>query len=137
MPEFGLKSQKKLETCDERIQLVLKEAIKYLDFTILDGYKSEEVQNEQYNKKLTNDKYPNSLHNTIPSKAVDIALWHKEPPHVRWEELFSFYFLGGFILGIASQMNINLKWGGDLEQNYDITDSDYLNLIHFELIDEE
>ena len=49
MPEFGTKSRERLETCDPKIQLVLEEAIKHYDFSVLEGHRTEEKQQEYFN----------------------------------------------------------------------------------------
>lgn len=111
MPEFGEKSKEKLETCHPKLQELFNEVIKYIDCTIIWGYKDREQQNTEFDAGLSNCRYPNSAHNKQPSKAIDVAYWFNLEPHVRWESIPEWYFLGGFVLGIASQMKINIKWG--------------------------
>lgn len=84
---------------------------------------------------LTKIHFPNSLHNKLPSKAIDVAYWFNVEPHVRWDSIAEWYFLAGFIMGVASQMKIKIRWGGDPEQNFIFDDSKELNLMHFELDD--
>lgn len=136
MPTFGEKSKQKLETCHPKLQKLFNEVIKYVDCTIIWGYKNEEEQNEDFENGLSCDKFPNSPHNTQPSKAIDVAMWFDIEPHVRWDDIMSWYFLGGFVLGIASQLKIRIRWGGDPEQNFVFDDTtSNLMLMHFELDD--
>ena len=46
MPEFGSKSKERLQSCDPQIQKVLEEAIKHYDFSVLEGHRTEEKQQE-------------------------------------------------------------------------------------------
>lgn len=136
MPQFGEKSKEKLEKCHPKLQKLFNEVIKYVDCTIIWGYKDETEQNNEYEKGLSLDKYPNSPHNKIPSKAIDVAMWFNVKPHVRWDDFNSWYFFAGFVLGIASQLKIRIRWGGDPEQNFIFDDTrENLDLMHFELDD--
>ena len=50
MPKFSNRSIKKLETCHEDIQKIMYKAIKIIDFSVLRGYSSPEMQFELYKK---------------------------------------------------------------------------------------
>lgn len=73
MPSFSRKSLSKLNTCDERLQRIFMEVIKKEDCTILCGTRSKEDQNMMYKTHRSKLKYPQSKHNRLPSKAVDVA----------------------------------------------------------------
>ena len=73
MYKFGSASQARLETCHPDIQEILNEAIKIVDFSVLEGTRSEEKQNDLFHKGMSKVKYPNSKHNHRPSLAVDVA----------------------------------------------------------------
>ena len=51
MPRFGKKSKEKLATCDDQLQKVFNEVIKYVDCSILEGHRSGERQ-ENYLKRV-------------------------------------------------------------------------------------
>lgn len=116
MPQFGKKSKKKLDKCHPKLQKLFNEVIKHIDCTIIAGYKDEERQNLDYERGLSDVKFPNSPHNKIPSEAIDAAMWFDIKPHVRWNDPFSWYFFGGFVLGIASQLDIPIVWGRRLRK---------------------
>ena len=73
MPKFGKRSKERLETCDNRLQLVFNEVIRYVDCSILEGHRSGERQNKLFEEGKTKVKYPNGRHNANPSRAVDVA----------------------------------------------------------------
>ena len=59
-------------------------------------------------------EWPNSLHNSLPSRAVDAI-----PHPVDWNNIDSFYEWGGFVLGIAGVMGIDIRWGGHFTSFFD------------------
>lgn len=132
MYSFGPTSQKKLETCDERLQALLNEAIKVIDFSVIEGHRTKELQDRYFKAKTSKLRWPNSKHNTYPSLAVDIA-----PYPIRWEGPKSaarFYYLQGIVMGLAVSMGIKIRFGGDWDGDGDITDQKFDDLPHIELI---
>lgn len=111
MPSFSIESVNKLKQADLKLQTLLNEAIKYIDFTIVCTYRGEKEQNEAYNKGNSKLQFPKSKHNSMPSKAVDIAPYHPNPPHIRWNDIESFYFLMGYIKAVADRMGIKIVLG--------------------------
>lgn len=129
---FSKASRTRLETCDERLQRLFNEVIRHYDCTIVCGYRSEEAQNEAFRTGMSKLQFPNSKHNRHPSIAVDVA------PYINggipWKDLTQFYHFGGFVLGVASQMNIPIRWGGDWNSNNNLKDQTFFDLPHFELV---
>ena len=39
----------------------------------------------------------------------------------------------GFVLGVANQMGIKLRWGGDWDQDFEVQDNKFDDFPHFEL----
>lgn len=110
MPKFSRSSKEKLKLCHPVLQLLLNEAIKYFDFKIVCSYRNKEEQDLAFKKGTSKLKYPMSKHNRLPAMAVDIA------PCVNgkicWDNKDLFYYMAGLVKGIASQMKINITWGG-------------------------
>ena len=50
MPKFGRKSKERLSTCDEDLQDLFNEVIKYVDCSVLEGNRSKERQNKLYDE---------------------------------------------------------------------------------------
>lgn len=130
MPNFSSSSKEKLETCHPSLQLVLKEAIKHIDFTVVEGYRDELRQNELFRTGFSRLRYPESMHNKNPSMAVDIA-----PYPIDWEHSESFCHLAGFIQGLALQYNVRIRWGGDWDMDGSMRDQTFMDLGHLELVE--
>ena len=128
MPKFGRKSRERLKTCDEKLQKVFNEVIKHVDCSVLEGHGSKDRQNKLYEEGKTKVKYPNGRHNRQPSSAVDVT-----PYPVDWEDRERQTLFAGFVIGVASQMGINLRWGGDWDQDFQVVDNRFDDFPHFEL----
>ena len=130
MPSFSARSRERLETCDERLVDVFDEVVKHFDCTILEGWRSEEDQNEAFRTGRSKLKYPDGNHNKQPSFAVDVA-----PYPVDWENLDRFRYFAGFVMGIASQIGTRLRWGGDWDGDTELRDQKFVDLPHFEVLE--
>lgn len=108
--------------------------IKVFDCAVIEGFRSEAEQNKAYHAGKSKLKWPQSKHNQTPSRAVDVVPWHKEPPHVRWNDMDSFIYMAGIVKGIASEMGIGIRWGGDFNMNNDLKDQSFIDAPHFELL---
>ena len=136
MPKFGSRSRGKLETCDDRIQRVMNRAIEAFDFTIVWGHRGEAAQNEAFDKGNSKLKFPDSKHNGLPSKAIDVAPWVEG--QIPWNKVEYFYILAGHIMQAAKEECVTLRWGGDWGGDGTIVkydDSEVLNDVgHFEIL---
>ena len=130
MAKFGKRSKERLATCDERLQQVFNEVIKYIDCSVLEGHRSEERQNKLYEEGKTKVRYPKGRHNSKPSRAVDVT-----PYPVDWADRERQTLFAGFVLGLASGMGIALRWGGDWNMNFEVKDNRFDDFPHFELKD--
>ena len=128
MPYFGKSSKKRLSTCDDRLQKVFNEVIKHVDCSVLEGHRSKDRQNKLYEEEKTKVKYPDGRHNRQPSSAVDVT-----PYPVDWKDRERQTLFAGFVIGVASQMGINLRWGGDWDQDFQVADNRFDDFPHFEL----
>jgi len=130
MARFSRSSKEKLSTCDSRLQMVFREVIKYFDCTILEGHRGEEKQNQYYSEGRSKVQFPNGKHNKIPSKAVDVM-----PYPIDWNDIERICYFAGFVMGVASQLGIQLRWGKDWDGDTDLNDQSFKDGPHFELID--
>lgn len=117
---FSKLSQERLSTCHLFLQEICYELIKEMDFTVLCGYRGKEEQDEAYNKGASKLKFPKSMHNTSPSKAVDLA-----PYPIDWNNHERFKQLAKRFKQIAEHKNIKVVWGGDWQMR---------DMPHFELV---
>ena len=128
MPRYSKRSKKRLATCDERLQDVFNEVIKHVDCSILEAHRSKERQNKLYDEGRTKVRYPDGRHNFNPSRAVDVT-----PYPVDWEDRERQTLFAGFVLGTARSMGINLRWGGDWDQDFQVMDNRFDDFPHFEI----
>ena len=108
MPSFSKRSADRLAQCHPDLQLVMNEAIKHMDFTVLCGHRGQMEQDKAYNAGNSTLKFPRSKHNKMPSLAVDIA-----PYPIDWDDIDRFKALGNLVLDLAEQHGIELVWGGN------------------------
>tara|TARA_Y100001963_G_scaffold159029_1_gene260975 strand:- start:544 stop:921 length:378 start_codon:yes stop_codon:yes gene_type:complete len=124
MPRFGSKSRKQLSTCNPKLQSLFKEVVRHFDCSILEGKRSLETQKELLKDGAT--KTLDSAH--LTGDAVDVA-----PYPIDFEDRDRFHYFGGFVLGIARQMGIEIIWGGDWNNDTKTKDNSFDDLVHFEL----
>jgi hypothetical protein len=129
MPRFGKRSKERLATCEKDLQMLFNEVIKYVDCSILEGHRSKDRQNSLYEEGKTKVKYPRGRHNASPSRAVDCV-----PYPVDWTDRERMTLFAGFVLGIANQMGIEVRWGGDWDRDFEVQDNMFDDFPHFELI---
>lgn len=135
MPEFGERSKKNLASCHPDLQRVLKRAIKITDFSVICGHRLESDQFRAFENGSSKLEWPDSKHNSEPSRAVDIVPYPINWPNMqkdskaiyaaRWGR---FHYLAGVIQAISSEMGIKITWGGNWNQLMDGP--------HFELDDD-
>lgn len=132
MPTFGAASEAQLATCHPDLVRVLRRAIQYLDFSVIEGHRGQAAQDAAFAKGLSKLRYPNGNHNAVPSRAADIAPfpvdWSEgEKPHLR------FAFLMGVVLVAARTEGVKVRFGLDWNRNLDPRDETFLDLPHVEL----
>ena len=131
MPRFGKRSRENLATCEKDLQKLFNEVIKHVDCSILEGHRSKDRQNALYEEGKTKVLYPRGRHNASPSRAVDVV-----PYPIDWKDRERFHLFAGFVLGIANQMGIEIRWGGDWNKNFEVDDNQFDDFPHFELLKE-
>lgn len=128
MPTFSPASKRRLEQCHPQIQKVFNEVIKYVDCSITCGHRNKDEQDEAFRTGNSKLSWPNSKHNSLPSTAIDVV-----PYPVDWNDHRRFYYFAGFVLGIAKSIGVDLRYGGDWDNDFDIKDQNFFDLPHFEL----
>ena len=128
MPAFGQKSREKLDTCHDSLVAVCELVIETYDFTVLEGHRSGNRQEELFRAGKSKLRAGQSKHNHDPSLAVDVA-----PYPIDWNDPKRFYLLAGMMFQAAADLNIRLRWGGDWDGDWQHTDQSFHDLPHFEL----
>ena len=126
MPHFGKRSKQRLKGVDIKLQHILNRIVKIMDVSIIEGLRTQKRQDELVKKGASKTKY--SKH--IKGKAVDVA-----PYPIDWEDRERFHYMGGMLRGIAHELNIKVRWGGDWDSDGEIKDNSFDDLVHIELID--
>jgi len=124
MPKFGKKSQERLRGVNSELVNVLFELVKIMDVTIIEGVRSQERQDRLVAEGKSKTKF--SKH--ITGRAVDLA-----PYPIDWEDRDRFHYMGGMLRGIAHQMGVKVRWGGDWNGDGETKDNNFDDLVHIEL----
>ena len=138
---YGKKSTKKLGSAHPDLQLIFNTAIQYIDITILEGHRTKEVQDTYVSRGASKVEWPNSKHNSTPSNAVDAAPY---PIPFDWglgsrDEIEKFKYLAFLVKGVAyglyeaGKVSHLIRWGGDWDNDNDVLDQSFDDLVHFEL----
>jgi len=129
VPIFAQPSSDRLETCRVDLQSVCVRVIRTYDFSVLEGFRSDERQEELFRQGKSKLHAGESKHNNDPSLAVDIV-----PFPIDWNDTARFYLLAGFMFQAAADLNVNLRWGGDWDRDWIHTDQTFFDLPHFEIV---
>ena len=125
---FGRRSRERLKGVDVKLVNVLNELIKIMDVTIIEGVRSDEKQKEYFDKgKSKIDGITKKGQHQL-GKAVDLA-----PYPIDWNDRDTFYYMGGMLRGIAQQLNINIRYGGDWDGDGKTKDNNFDDLVHIEI----
>jgi len=148
MPHYSQQSEDKLDTAAHDLQRLFNEVIKYYDNTIIQGWRPLFEQEKLW--RAGRSKVKQGKHNTSPSQAIDSAPylagrgipWPKVPQN--WsnksernkyiKDLNQFYHYAGFVLGVASQLGIQIRSGADWDRDNEVMDQSFNDLPHFELV---
>ena len=129
MYNFSKRSLDNLKNVDERLVLICNELIKRIDFTVIEGHRSIERQQELYKKGLSqlDGIIKKGKHNFSPSRAIDIIPYKKghNPFDGTKESDLMFNELAKEFKKVAIELGININWGGDWKS--------FIDKPHFEL----
>jgi peptidoglycan L-alanyl-D-glutamate endopeptidase CwlK len=129
VPKFGKRSRNNLKTCDNRLQDLFNEVVKHFDCSVLVGFRDRNGQDTAFNSGHSKLKWPESKHNTKPAIAVDVA-----PYPIDWSDRERFLYFGGMVKGFAYSLDLPLRWGGDWDNDTQLSDNKFDDLVHFELL---
>lgn len=106
-------------------------AIKFMDFSVLVGHRTQAAQDAAFKGRPQRSQvpWPYSRHNSDPSEGIDVA-----PYPIAWDDRERFTLLAGVILFAGFSMGIELRWGGDWDQDTQVNDNRFDDLGHFELV---
>lgn len=128
MPVFGAASKAALAKCHPHLQAIANEAIKEIDFKVLDSTRGRADQERAFAGGKSKARFGQSAHNYVPAIAFDLF-----PAPYDWNNRQSFTDLSEVIMKIAKEKGIPLRWGGDWNMDGDKTKSDAWDMPHYEL----
>lgn len=131
--KFSRKSLANLEGVDPRLIDLCHRVLLIHDCSVISGKRTEAEQA----KKVAEGTSQTMKSKHLPSKkdgkakAVDLA-----PYPIHWEDKRDFYFFAGIVMAVAEMMGIKIRWGGDWNMNQDLSDQQFFDLGHFELVED-
>jgi hypothetical protein len=130
MSSFGKKSARVLEDLHPQLQRVLCEAIKsdYFDFSIMEGIRPMQRQQELYDGGESKALPGESAHNYTPSLAVDIT-----PYPSGYKDGQAMLLLAGHIISTAERLGVELTCGCDWDRDGMVIDTNFKDFWHFEI----
>ncbi|MEZ9627486.1 peptidase [Aliivibrio fischeri] len=129
MNKFSKQSATRLASCHPQLQKVFTKVLEICDCSILCGHRTEAEQNALPSSN-TQVRFPNSKHNSVPSKAVDATPYPYDEDD---RERFSYF--AGIVIGVGASMGIVIRWGGDWDKDNELKDNGFDDLMHFELVE--
>ena len=112
-----------------------------MDNSLLVGFRDEDNQDKAFDSGNSKVQWPDSYHNEFPSMAVDATPY---PKPLNWgednrDEYEKFRYFAFYVLGVADVLyalgaiDHQLEWGGDWDNDKDVTDNSFNDLLHFQL----
>lgn len=126
MPTFGTASLTSRAKLHPKLQLIVDEAIKEIDFKILDATRGRAAQEKAFKQGNTKAHFGDSAHNYVPAIAMDLF-----PAPYDWNNRQSFINLYNVVMRIAKAHDIPLRSG--LDWNMDGNFKDGWDAPHYEL----
>jgi len=111
------------------------------DFGVTCGERPKEEQDKAVFEGRSKVEFPNSKHNIAKgvrdvAEAMDIILYINGKGTYKERDKPSYYMALGVFLGIASEMGIRIRCGGDWDRDFSVTDQNFHDLPHIEYLGE-
>lgn len=130
MSSFGRKSQKVRSELHPIWVEILDEAIKsdYFDFSLIEGYRSDEQQEIEYKSGNSHARAGESAHNYFPSFGIDLI-----PYPSGYKDGQAMLLLAGHIISTAERLGHKVTNGSDWDRDGMVIDTNFKDFWHFEL----
>jgi peptidoglycan L-alanyl-D-glutamate endopeptidase CwlK len=131
---WGTTSLERIDTLDPRWKGILDDVLVAVPFDVkvIWGYRGQEVQDRAYAEGKSTKQWPNSVHNKMPSRAVDLA--PVVGGEIPWDDPRPWLVLAGAVLGVARVAREGIRWGGNWDSDaVMLDDQDFDDLGHFEI----
>ena len=137
MFNFGKRSKEKLEQVIEPLKktAIAALSLNLMDFSVIEGIRSKEKQDEYFKSGKSKLKWPNSSHNVKSpnekSRAMDIVPFVNGK--ISWKKEHCLV-LAGIILATGKILGYDIRWGGNWDMDGEpVTDQKFQDLVHFEI----
>lgn len=134
MASYSKASLERLQTADSRLQAVFQKVLDLgFDHSILCGWRSGVDQHDAFIRGCSKLDYPpGGNHNKTPSQAIDAQPYPAKENEKRWIQ--NQIFFAGVVVAVGKMMGYTIRWGGDWDQDRDLTDENGLiDFPHFEI----
>ena len=133
--KWGNKSLGNHGTLSQNLRKIADRVLGYgiIDCMIDCSFRTQPEQDRLYDLEKSKVMWPDSKHNHLPSKAMDLVPVIGALPS--WNN-YHCSVLAGLVLAAAKELGIPIRWGGNWDMDYEpITDQDFQDLAHFEELD--
>lgn len=140
MYTFGNASRNKLSSCHPDLVEIAELALARspYDFTIVHGWRGEDVQNALQESGASHKRYPDSKHNHTDDNGVPLSLAFDFAPwiggSIPWNDEHVFCIIAGVILSAATELEIAVRYGGDWDGDGSTKDQTLMDWGHLELV---
>lgn len=130
---FSTASRLSRQRLHPMLQSVVDEAIKTVDFKILDATRGHAAQELAFHTGHSEKHFGESAHNYVPAVAMDLFPapydWDTRKPEVAT----AFRFMAQQVMFAGQRLKVPLRWGGDWDMDGKQNTSGLVDLPHFEL----
>jgi peptidoglycan LD-endopeptidase CwlK len=95
------------------------------------SHRGKVEQDAAYASGKSKLKYPDSKHNVLPSRAMDLAIARKGV--INWGDRFDWGLIAGVVLAVAKAKGIKIRLGADWDGDLDLTDQTFNDMCHYEM----
>jgi peptidoglycan L-alanyl-D-glutamate endopeptidase CwlK len=155
MNKLSTSSAKCLATCHPLLQECVMEVLENMDVAVTCGTRDKATQNKLFAEKKSKLQWPNSKHNSSPSVAVDLVIYHPQWKYLfgdaaqlaevattkgrnpvmvsRW--FYAYYARLDMLMVLAAKKRgITLRWGGKWSAEEDFIDNKFMDIFHWEIV---
>ena len=110
------------------------------DFGVTCGERSKADQDKAVFEGRSQVEFPNSKHNVEEgvrecAEAIDIIIYLNGKATYKEKDKPSYYMAIGVFQGIAAEMGIKIRCGGDWDRDFSVTDQNFHDLPHIEILE--
>ena len=128
-----------LSSVDGSLQLIVVEAESIIPLKVVEGHRDQAAQEAAFAAGWTKLHWPNGKHNSLPSRAVDIAPLYYDHGvgKIDWTDMIAFGRIMGVVHAVASSHGVKLRfgcdWNGDFHSVGKDASESFLDAPHVEL----